>query len=51
MFTKNDVGPNEAINGTLCHVVNYRLLEIATMHHQVIDKKIGYAKLVSSTLL
>ncbi len=50
MCTKSDVGPNEAVNGTLGHVVKYRLLEIATKHHQVIDKKIGYTKLISSTL-
>jgi len=49
MCTKSDVGLNEVVNGTLGHVVKYWLLEIATMHHQVIDKKFGCTKLVSST--
>jgi hypothetical protein len=50
MCTKSDVGPNEVVNGTLGHVVKYRLLEIATKHHQVIDQNFGYTKLLSSTL-
>jgi hypothetical protein len=51
MCTKDNFGPKEFANGTLGHVIGYRLPKTITTHHQVIDESSGYTILVSSTLL
>ncbi len=49
MCTKNNSRPKEVANGTLGHVIGYRLPENVITHHQVIDESFGYIVIVSST--
>jgi len=50
MCTKNNFRPKEVANGTLGHVIDYKLPKTAIKHHQVIDETSRYIVFVSSTL-